>query len=99
MRKIYSRVLALCLATLSFTILFAQKQITGTVTDEKQVPLAGATIAVKGTKVATVTDASGKFNLNVPANGKTLVVSFIGMHSQEVSVGDRSLFAVSLLPA
>lgn len=99
MRKTLPRVLAVLVATLAFTYTFAQKQITGTVTDEKQVPLVGATVTVKGTKVATVTDASGRFTLNTPANTKSVVVSFIGMQSQEILLGDRSIYAVSLSPS
>jgi TonB-dependent starch-binding outer membrane protein SusC len=99
MRKTLHRVLALLVASLAFTCAFAQKQITGTVTDERQVPLSGATITVKGTRVATVTDASGRFTINTPANTRALVVSFIGMQSQEILVGDRSIIAVSLAPS
>ncbi|HYC27899.1 MAG TPA: carboxypeptidase-like regulatory domain-containing protein, partial [Chitinophagaceae bacterium] len=99
MRKTLPRVFALLIATLTFTYSFAQKQITGTVTDEKQVPLAGATITVKGTKVAAVTDASGKFTIQTPANTRSLVVSFIGMQSQEIVIGDKNIIAVSLSPS
>jgi TonB-dependent starch-binding outer membrane protein SusC len=99
MRKTLPRVFAIIIATLAFTYSFAQKQITGTVTDEKQVPLSGATITVKGTKVAAVTDASGKFTIQTPANAKSLVVSFIGMQSQEIVIGDKTIIAVSLSPS
>ncbi|MEI7676910.1 MAG: SusC/RagA family TonB-linked outer membrane protein, partial [Bacteroidales bacterium] len=49
-------------------------------------PVIGASVVVKGTSVGTVTDADGKFAVNVPSNGKTLVVSYIGMQSQELAV-------------
>ena len=45
----------------------------------------GASIIVKGTTVGTVTDFDGNFELEVPANGKQLVISYIGMKSQEVA--------------
>ncbi|HYE54225.1 MAG TPA: TonB-dependent receptor plug domain-containing protein, partial [Chitinophagaceae bacterium] len=92
-------VVAITMAILFSIPVFAQRQITGTVTDEKQVPLPRATVSVKGTKVATVTDASGKFTLTLPANAKTLVVSFIGMQQQEVAVGEGNILTVTLLPS
>jgi TonB-linked SusC/RagA family outer membrane protein len=67
-----------------------QKQITGTVTDEKGNPMPGVTVVVKGTTAGTLTDASGKYTIaNVPS-GSTLVFSFVGMTSQEIPAGDKS---------
>ena len=62
-------------------------KVTGTVISEEDgLPVVGASILVKGTTVGTVTDMDGKFTLsNVPSSAKTLVVSFIGMATQEVS--------------
>lgn len=93
------RVQLLLLFALFSTLAFAQRKITGTVTDEKQAPLSGATVTVKGTKVATTTDPAGKFSLTLPANGKTLVISYIGMQPQEVNVTDNAIVAVSLNPS
>ena len=66
---------------------FAQvSAVRGTVRDENGDPLAGVSILVKGTQVGTVTDVDGNFNLRgIPANAQTLVVSFIGMETQEVT--------------
>ena len=63
-------------------------KVTGTVISEEDgLPVVGASILVKGTTVGTVTDMDGKFTLsNVPSSAKTLVVSFIGMATQEVPV-------------
>src|ERR1035437_5279417 len=47
-------------------------------------PVIGATVKVKGTTVGTITDADGKFRINVPANEKNLLISFVGMKSGEV---------------
>ena len=46
----------------------------------------GASILVKGQTIGTVTDFDGNFTLDVPSSAKTLVVSYIGMKSQEVAV-------------
>lgn len=58
--------------------------ISGVVRDDKGRPLVGATVAVKGTTTATVTDATGNFKMNMPPNGTTLVISSVGFTSQEV---------------
>jgi len=46
----------------------------------------GASILVKGTSTGTVTDLDGAFTLNVPADARTLVISYIGMATQEVAI-------------
>lgn len=63
-------------------------KVTGVVTSEEEgLPVVGASVLVKGTTIGTVTDMDGKFTLtNVPSSAKTLVVSFIGMKSQELSI-------------
>jgi len=57
---------------------WAQSLVRGTVTDQNGLPLAGATIVVKGTTTGTTTDANGQFTLNLPTGGETLVFAFIG---------------------
>jgi TonB-linked SusC/RagA family outer membrane protein len=63
-------------------------KITGVVTSEEDgLPVVGASVLVKGTTVGTVTDMDGKFALNnVPSSAKTIVVSFIGMQTQELGI-------------
>lgn len=62
-------------------------KVTGTVISaEDNQPIIGASIAVKGTTIGTVTDLDGAFELDVPSSAKTLVISFVGMKSQEVGV-------------
>ena len=73
--------------------------IKGTVSDEKGNTLPGATISIKGTQLGTTTDANGQFSLNVPADAKTLVVSDIGMTTQEVTIGNRQTINIQLKPA
>ena len=62
-------------------------KVTGTVisADDNE-PIIGASIVVKGTTIGTVTDFNGAFSLDVPSSAKTLVVSFVGMKTQEVGV-------------
>ena len=63
-------------------------KVTGTVTSyEDGLPVVGASVLVKGTQVGTVTDIDGKFTItNVPSSAGTLVISFIGMKTQEVTI-------------
>ena len=63
--------------------------VTGKVVDENGEPVIGASIIVKGTTVGTVTDYDGNFMLEVPADGTHLVISYIGMRTQEVAVAPQ----------
>jgi len=81
----------------SFSFSIAQtKTVTGNVKDENGEPLIGATITVKNSSVSTSTDASGNFRISVPQNAETLVISFIGKGTTEVSVKDRNQVDVTL---
>ena len=64
---------------------FAQKQVTGKVTSgTDNAPLSFATVAVKGTKAATLTNSDGTFSLTMPAGKTALVISSVGYEDQEV---------------
>ena len=70
------------------------RTVTGFVSDESGDPLPGASIALKGTKIGTVTDLNGLFSLVIPADftNPQIEVSFVGMVSQTISVrGDKPL--------
>ena len=79
------------------------REITGTVVSaEDDQPVIGASVVVKGTTTGTVTNFDGKFSLNVPTNARTLVISYIGMESQEAVVSPNMRIALknsSLLTA
>jgi len=63
------------------------RMITGTVTSaEDDAPIPGVSIAVKGTTLGTVSDIDGNFSLQVPEDAQTLIFSFVGMATQEVSI-------------
>ena len=75
---------------LSAGVVSAQtSKVTGKVIGEDGEPVIGASIIVKGTTVGTVTDFDGNFILDVPHDGKQLVISYIGMQSQEVGVSSK----------
>lgn len=71
------------------------KQVTGTVTDEKGEPIIGATVVAEGTSAGTTTGGDGQFTLTVPANA-TLSISFIGCETQKVSVAGKTHIDVTL---
>jgi len=77
---------------------FAQvRTITGTVMNaDDGSTLPGVSVVVKGTAVGTITDPGGKYSLEVPAEGKSLVFSFVGMTTLEVQIGASKVIDVSL---
>ncbi|MCU0403657.1 MAG: TonB-dependent receptor [Chitinophagaceae bacterium] len=73
-------------------------EIKGKVSDEKGNPLSGATIKVKENGVSTVTNVEGLFSLNPGKDAKTIIVSYVGMTTREISVDDPSIASISLSP-
>lgn len=76
-----------------------QKQITGVVSDNSGAPIPGATVVVPGTTIGTITDNNGKFTLSVPSTAKVFTVSFVGMTTKEVTIGNLTSFKVQLADA
>ncbi|HEY1872648.1 MAG TPA: SusC/RagA family TonB-linked outer membrane protein, partial [Chitinophagaceae bacterium] len=77
---------------------FAQKTITGKVTDSKDgSPLAGVSVLAKGSGTGTQTKIDGSFSLSVPSNTSALVVSSVGYASQEVSIANKTSVDVLLV--
>lgn len=79
----------------SATGLFAQVTVTGIVKDAEGIPLIGTTVAEKGTNVGTATDIDGSYTLSV-SEGATLIFSFTGLQSKEISAGNGGRFNVVL---
>lgn len=81
MRKLFT------LVAVMFSMLsMASVHVSGVVVDEKGEPVIGASIAVQGTSVGTISDYDGNFELDAPDDAKILVISFVGLQSQEVKV-------------
>ncbi len=70
--------------------------IVGTVKDSLGSPLAGATVALKGTSTATKTDANGNFSLRLPDNGGVLEVSYVGYVSAEMAISQAGVVNIVL---
>ncbi len=73
-------------------------RISGVVTDEQNLSLPGVNVLEKGTTNGTTTDTNGAFSLTVDNENSILVFSFIGFQTQEVPVGTRTDFSISLTP-
>jgi TonB-linked SusC/RagA family outer membrane protein len=73
------------------TSLFVEKIVKGKVTDQNGLPLPGVNVTVKGTKTGVQTDVDGSFAITVPDNATKLIITYIGMEDQEVSIGSAPL--------
>ena len=90
-RKMQSLFL-MTLFVLQSTLSLAQNRtVTGVVVDEKDEPIIGANVTVKGTSKGTITDLDGKFVISAPTNAKLLEVSFIGYNTQTVTITGKTL--------
>ncbi|PCJ96541.1 MAG: TonB-dependent receptor [Flavobacteriaceae bacterium] len=85
------------IALFTFTLIFslfghAQIAVTGTVTDNKNLPIAGANVYLEGTYDGSSTDENGNFSFETPATGtQTLVISMLSYESH-YELGDVSYF-------
>ncbi|CAG4989923.1 TonB-dependent receptor SusC [Dyadobacter sp. CECT 9275] len=71
---------------------FAQqtKQVTGRVVDKARVAVPGASVVAKGSNSGVMTDTEGKFSLSVPEGTNTLTISYIGMVTLEIEIGNKT---------
>ena len=69
--------------------------LSGTVKDNRGDVMPGVTVRIKGTTLGVATDIDGKWNLEIPEmNDVVLVFSFVGMESQEIEPGNRTVIDV-----
>lgn len=96
MKKYYlTRQLLFWVAMVFASGALAQVRVSGTVTDAAET-LVGVTIVEKGTTNGVTTDLEGRYALEV-SEGASLIFSYVGYISQEVSIGSRSIIDVELL--
>ncbi|MCK0132002.1 TonB-dependent receptor [Flavobacteriaceae bacterium F08102] len=74
------------------------KEIKGTVIDEIGQPLPGVNIIEKSTGVGTVTDIDGLYSITVNDRDAVLQFSYVGYHTQDIVVGNKTTINVTLLP-
>jgi len=77
-------------------LLQQQNRVTGTITDKNGAPLPGANVVVTGTTQGTMTDINGKYSIEVPQGSKSLTFSFIGLESQEITIGTLTQINVTM---
>lgn len=71
-------------------------KVTGTIVDETETPVIGANVVLKGSSsVGTITDVSGNFSIEVPANA-SLIISYIGYQNKEVLVNNQKVLSIKL---
>ncbi|WP_080240553.1 SusC/RagA family TonB-linked outer membrane protein [Spirosoma rigui] len=100
LRQVYRALPVLLLSWLLCAGAFAQdRKITGRITDgNDNSPLPGANVVIKGTQVGMVTDADGRFSLNVAPGRDVLTISAIGYAAQEIKIGNRTDISTALVP-
>ena len=92
-RKLIVGLLCIC----SFTATFGQNAtVSGVVKDDTGEPVIGAGVLVKGTTSGTITDVEGHFSFRADDLNGTLVVSFVGMETQEIPMKGKGSFNVVL---
>lgn len=88
MKRIFCALILLCF----FPYLHAQVSVKGTVTDKQTNQTAiGVAVAVKGSTIGTVTDLDGNYSLSNIPEKSTLVFSYIGMKTLEISVSGQKV--------
>ena len=96
-KLIFLRLSILSTFVLCANFIFAQRTITGKVTDSStNQPVAGSTISVRGSKAAAQTNSEGNFSISVPDKTAKLIVSSVGFETQDVVIGSENNIAVSL---
>jgi TonB-linked SusC/RagA family outer membrane protein len=95
MRKLVT--VLLCLFFAVFQLAAQNKTITGKVTDAEGKPVAGASVQVKGTKQGVSANDAGIYSINVPASATTLIISGVGLASQDVKIGSNNVLNVSMV--
>lgn len=87
------------LVLISSTVMFGQTTLTGTVVDDSNQPLPGASVVVKGTTNGVSTDFDGNFTLTAKATSGSVLVSFVGYNTKTVKFnGTKNIGSIMLSP-
>ena len=90
------KILTIFLMVMAVSVFGQTKNITGKITDSAGEPLPGVTIVVKGTTTGTVSDIDGNYTMSDLSGNNILVFSFVGMLTQEITVGTQSTISVQM---
>jgi TonB-linked SusC/RagA family outer membrane protein len=87
---------AICMCILAAPLLSQSITVRGKVTDQSNNALPSVTVVVKGSTTKVVSDSHGVYSINVPGRDVTLVFSFAGYLTQEITTGDQTEINVIL---
>ncbi len=94
--------LQMAIMLLSCVVFMANAQdrtISGNLTSsEDGAPIPGVNVLVKGTAIGTISDVEGNYNIQVPSDESILVFSYIGMMTQEFTVGSQTKINIVMEP-
>ncbi|TWO33236.1 TonB-dependent receptor [Seonamhaeicola sediminis] len=96
LKKTHKKVLFLCFILMSLGMYSQESTVTGNVTSEDGMPLAGVNIIQKGTKNGQVTDFEGNFKIKLTSGSQVLVFSYLGFSTKEISVAGKSTINIVL---
>ncbi|MFV0606896.1 MAG: carboxypeptidase-like regulatory domain-containing protein, partial [Niabella sp.] len=96
-QKIYFLLFVSLLLSMSQS-LWAQTTITGTVVNQENEPIIGASVTIEGQSIGTTTDENGNFSLRMPDKNTTLVVSYIGYVSYSATWDGSTKLTIQLQP-
>ncbi len=77
-------------------LVLQSQRVNGVVTDRNQVPLQGVTVGLKGTAIATQTNARGRFSIKLADDHTILVFSMLGYDQQEITVKPGGSLTIAL---
>ena len=95
MRTKFSEILTLILVFVVHFTFAQEKSISGTITDDKGLPLPGVNIVVKGSSTGTQSDFDGNYSIQT-AKGNILSFSYLGFKTQDITVGDSNTINIQL---
>ncbi|MFK7936913.1 MAG: carboxypeptidase-like regulatory domain-containing protein, partial [Saprospiraceae bacterium] len=79
-----------------FSVVLAQRTISGTITDDAGEALIGASVLVKGTTTGTVTDFDGNYELTIPDGTTTLTASYTGYSTQDIELSASNVVNITM---
>jgi iron complex outermembrane recepter protein len=78
---------------------FAQKTLSGKITNENGQSISGASLYIKNSMDGTLTDLEGQYQLSLPEKESTLIVRAVGFETQEIFVGSKTTLDVRMTMA
>ena len=81
---------------LGSSLLAQTRTITGKVVDAAGQPVPNVSVLIKGTNTGTTSGADGTFSISVPAGARELILSAIGLTTQEISIANRTEFTATM---